>query len=532
MPVGQFDRQILTQRNLAGGVDVSRATTELEASQASVSRNLVHRSGKLKTRDGLGQYERLTAGTNSDRVVGLYDVRYEDGSDFLAAHTATAFYTYDGTSVVDRTPGAGLSGANTDFMPWDGCMLNDRYFADNGRNELLEWDGSAADASQVSSHASYSGPTDLIGKYVAAFAGRVFLGFTYESSVERGTRLRWSSDAAFYLWDTSVNPGAGAVDLAETPGQIVGLHPFGHNLWVFKEDAIILGVESGDTNFPIQFPSWIYTGCLSGRSIQDTSQNALMFLGQDNVYWFTGETPQPVGTPIAEDLFDNLNYARTEQIVSWTRPDLSLYYLAIPVGEDDFATRVYVFNWRDQVWFIEQYPDNEIHSATVSRLTDETTWDEIGDSFDSVGDSWDSFGSSAAPPSVVVGCEIDDTPDYQIRRLTETSYDLYGTSPGNLIECVWASKDLQAFDDRESNLYVAHIDYTVPEDIGVTIDVSNDRGATYTSSFSRSLSAGTNKRAAFYFNSAGLYHRVRVSCRGRIELQSVSASFVRREMIR
>lgn len=431
--------------------------------------------------------------TSSDPINGLGFPSFEDGTTALAVHTKTTFKTTTSTSLTNRS-GAGIltGGANGDLTR--NTTVLDHYFFCNGVNEVAYWDGSSANCAKITSHGSYSGPTALIAKYLAGFAGRLILAVTDESGV-KGRRIRWCADSSWWLWDTSADIGSGAVDFADTPGLVTGIKVHQSSLLVFKNDSIYFGRETGDVNSPIVFPNWINVGCLSGDSAQTLNATQLIFLGTDNVYLLEGTTTTPIGTPVFSEILDTIDYARLDEIVSWIEPDRTRYVLCIPTNDSTKITSAFVYDWQRGKWSTRTYPGG-IYATTSAALTQSILIDDISSQIDTVTSSIDSFGAEPAKQILYLSSSYDAS-TYTINKLSSGVSDSY--SGGSSINARFDTKDFSPSPGQESTLrgvWLTMSGVTLSGG-GVGLSVSTDRGENFNYSTSIVSAASGNFRRLF-----------------------------------
>jgi hypothetical protein len=142
-------------------------------------------------------------------------------------------------------------------------------------------------------------------------ANFVFLGDCASYSTVTGSPdiLAWSAIGDYLNW--AVNPTitqASYAQFNDTPGAITAVRPLRDGVVVFKAESMYLGRYVGTgTNSPI----WDFVrisdkiGCLGHRSVTSID-NALAFVGRDDVYAFDGTRPTPITRGIIETMRPNL----------------------------------------------------------------------------------------------------------------------------------------------------------------------------------------------------------------------------------
>lgn len=521
-----LDHTPLGPLSCAGGMNELVDSMMLGESESPLSLNFVHRGGKLFQRPGSEAHFDMSALTRTGRWTGLYQHRFRYNSAFLCLISKDKFYSWDGSTATDRS-GAVLT-STADLSPWnlaagaDGTLSPEgTLFLVNGSNPVLYWASSggtpAGAAASLVAHGSYTGgPAAIAARYVAIIGGRVVFGHTIEDGTTYSQRTRMSRLNNFL--DYNSTQGAQAVDHADTPGYITGLAKFGSGLLVMKSDEIRLGTETGNNLSPFAYPLSYEVGCLEGRSFQSLTPLTAIFLGQDNFYIFTGGEPEPVGDRIKRDLFANLNFNRTRQIVSGCDYTQSIYRCWIPIGSNDFATRAYCFNWVENIWWIEEWP-GEVHAYTLDASSPATTIGSLSGTIGSYSSvTIGSWGGSATAPVPVLSTQYSSG-DHRIFEFNALASDALASA--NTITPQWSSKDFRLAPGSKSTTQTIIVHYGSSIATTLTVGVSGDRGETF-SSVTQSAPAGTRKRLHFNIKVTSDLHRFRITTSAAQESASTS----------
>jgi hypothetical protein len=518
----------------ARGMNLAKNSIAIQDGESPHSVNWTHRFERLLLRERLVEYSdfgtKLTGagGVLTDPWIGLGLAEFNAGTRYVLFHSKNRLFSFDGTTMTERT-GSGVFTSGNNTAPWTSAFVLDTYFACNGMNELISWTGTGnAVWTATGADTGGVGGNNLIGKFVLGYAGRVMIANNTEATVAHPQRLRWCADSDFTDWDSTNGTGAGAVDFADSPGFIVGLSKLDHLLVVFKEDSIIIGIETGDINQPFNFPYSLRTGCFSGGSVQAISPTRLVFLGRDDFYVMEGTQVAPLGTRIQRDVFypgnagSRINWANYRQCVSWVRPELGHYYCAVPganssrPSETTYGVRTYVYNYLEDKWWIEEYPT----AITASLITDAGSpppglddygTAKISDSPHATKTLGEYVGSSSVPTAIVASTYTYST-DWRVFGFSQGLAD-HG-SPNSSISNEVHTKDFRLHEEGQSTLYrvVMQYDCTVGG-ASLGVEVSTDFGATKIGSSSTTLVSGVGKRATFRFNRpiTGDYHRLILS---------------------
>lgn len=495
---------------LSGGLNRAQSSVLIKDSECTSCSNFRMRLGVLNIRDAITN-EVTVLGSPGGILNGVHRYLKEDGSDFIVFLNSSGMWAYDGGSVYNLdSGGAGYISSGNDSTPWDAAVVLDTFLACNGLNQVVYWEGNTAvDGKGLTSHPSFNSydgtsTTQIIGKYLASFAGRLFVGHTTEGGNTKATRVRWSAPTTYWEWEAA--NGAGAVDLADTPGPVVGLLSSAESLIVFKEDAIILATETGDPNVPIAFPTYLSPGCIAGKSVQEIAPGVVLFLGLDNVYMLAQQVPRPIGTNIWPDLISTLDYSARERVVSFVRPQETMYYLGIPQNGETFPSTFFVYNWAEDLWYRNVYP-YEIYGSARFTPAPASSIDSDTRTIDTVTDIIDTVGAQdEQPPRTVLTCSQDSTKAYRL--------DLGNNDVGvsDLITGSLDTKDFRLNPEGLATLKELILTISGSGNIQIKISVSTDFGTTWPVSTVQTIdmTKSSFRSVRFWLTATGVYHRLRL----------------------
>lgn len=505
-----FVRHAILPLNLvSGGVNYLRPITHIEDDQSPDMQNFECIGGRLRVRGGMQPIPGDPAASN--RITGLGLALFDTGLGALAIHTKDAFYTWDGATSTDRTPGGGVFATSSDTDFWSGATILNNYFFSNGVTDLNYWDGSRPTSSLVTAAGGYSGPAQLCGRYVCGFAGRIFIAYTTETSVHT-QRVRWCGNTTPFNWDTTAGVGAGSVDLADTPGRITGMCVLGDQLFVFKEDAIYIGRETGDPTYPIVFATQLRVGCLAGQTGQAIDPNTVVFLGRDNVYMLSGGQTKSLGDRIVPKLFDptdGINYSAARSILSWIDPFKSTYYISVPLGSQQYAHTTFCYNWLEDKWWIEDSTGAELTAVLPQPATflSGTTWTAAaGTAWSGMTGTWSSLLGSSNRPRVYIAYTYGST--YRTASFQYGQQDDFVTASLEPI-AFWLSKSTRPNPEGYSSLYKVVLTCSASVDTTLSVSVSTDEGSTFPSTTTVTIPFGSRQRINVDLRATGIYFLLR-----------------------
>lgn len=157
----------------------------------------------------------------------------------------------------------------------------------------------------------------LKAQCVELFKGFLFVANTIEGNMECPTRLRWSQYQNPRLWHNNEDGSglAGYVDVDDTDGRIMALKRIGDVLYVYKENSIIALTYTGDSD--TVFSKEVVTtkaGLIAPEAIVELPHMNI-FIGEDDIYVFDGNTCTGIGESINKWFFTKfLNKALVERV--------------------------------------------------------------------------------------------------------------------------------------------------------------------------------------------------------------------------
>lgn len=228
------------------------------------------------------------------------------------------------------------------------------------------------------------------------------------------TMLKWSSKGNWDDW--SIAGGGGFYPLADSPDWIQSMKRLGEYLIVYKERSIYVGRKTFISDPPFRFDPapGQGIGLAAPNSIGDLGEEHL-FLGWDDIYVFSLNGLQAVGTRIQNELFYGENGILPEHLSLCTgaiAEEFDEYWLFVPTGK---------------------WPGNE--DDPIVNLIENPIFNEGLD-------NWDSSGTVSAEDEGEFGAhyiELDATNDSRLWQDTPAVGDL--SSPRRFSMVVWVSAD-------------------------------------------------------------------------------------------
>jgi hypothetical protein len=235
-------------------------------------------------------------------------------------------------------------------QPIDHAQLFGQAFITSGQEDLIYYPSSGDVTLQLS--------TKPYGKTIASFADRLLVGWVTDGSNETPERVAYSKRNNGTNW---THVSAGDFDLIQTPGGVVKLLPLTEDVCVaYKETGIYNIRQTGRSIAPL-VPDLIdpQTECVARMTVKrvmsPTGQFYHLFLGRTsinglNVYAYDGNTVQPVGNPIANDIEANAALRSLEYAFAGVDEEAGNYWLFITEEGEAFPRHAWVMDLMSGAW--------------------------------------------------------------------------------------------------------------------------------------------------------------------------------------
>lgn len=352
------------------GVHSQLPETEIPQEYASVARNVILRSGELRSRPRfLAALPKVQDNSSANGIISFLD---GNGVVHTVIITNRGIYQLNANWRNNKSHAWNLVGLYPNaYLPSSGVVaqvqifLNRFYFV-NGSANLWAWDGitspTLANPNVIQSVAVIgTGPTLTAGAFfIGELDSRIILLNTVEmvsatSITNFAQRIRWCASGLPNVWNPTVNIGAGFNDELDVPDAITGFLSIGRTGFVFRVNGITEMFPISKGLLPFDFNHmWA-----SERGIGNVYPQSIagfgpvgVFISVDDIYnismnsfeKISGETKDAIyndlaaatSTPVATIL---PNYAQNYTYVS--------YLLAIPIGHD---TSLWMYSFDDKSW--------------------------------------------------------------------------------------------------------------------------------------------------------------------------------------
>lgn len=338
-------------------------------------------------------WTKFTAAALTGKILGIDQLFLDSGSDYLMIVTESHIYKWNtGTSVFDDL-GSGLSGVIT--QPVSTEVAFNLFLLANSIDTVKKWDGSSG------SFAALGGLTDVevldgTPPIIVTTAGcvRFFKNFIVlidvtENGTRKPLRVRWCRLDLPENWknDSSGNGEAGAADIGTTDWNLTA-ERLGNSLAIYKERSIWLMSYIG---VPLIFDfREVITGlgAVGPRAVGNFGDEHF-FVGNDDFYFFNGESIESVGEPVRQWFFTNAhpNYLNLTQVFIMEENNELLVAFASTASTDGTFDKALVYNWLEESWSIRDL--TAMTALGYYRQTKDLAWSDDSGSWAAALGTWD-----------------------------------------------------------------------------------------------------------------------------------------------
>jgi len=408
------------------------------------------------------------------------------GNDFnINVNTSGKTYTSGGRILTAQSAG-GLSGSIN--SPISMCHMPDGGGAgigaadywlviSNGVDPIMYWAGGSADILELIDTDNSTHIARQVFSYKESLLG---LGADSEPH-----KIIWSNTGTinnFAFTTTS----AGFLYLYDTPGEIQWGGMIGDNVGVAKDDSLgLLSYTGGTTLF--RYDTMVRgIGAIAPGMIAVLRDYWLVF-AKENIFRWTGGTGiVPVGNNVIGDILDvstGVNWSAinaSRVLVDKTNTRANFY---LPTAESSYADKNYVYNWKENVWEIDDLVTEVTAVGSYSSYS-MTTWASWPDGFtwaDLGVTTWAELAATEGANVPVVGDE--DGYVYQQSMVAKSD-------GATAIDQIHETIDFVPDGEEYQNRWVSYVGiFFDAKGDSVTIEYSTDAGSNWTSIDTQSLTA-------------------------------------------
>ena len=305
-------------------------------------------------------------------------------------------YSEEFTTYTDITPNPAPDSESTDI--WQFTLAGGLPILTNGVNGIWKWPsfGSALQIMNIPK-----------AKYMITSMHRLLLGSITEGGYNYPARARWSKATKPEIFEISKDGKGGRHDFIKMTGdgtealeRIVGFSNYRNRVYVYTEQNIYV-MEHYKS--PIDYQSPIFTegiGLIGARAVAKDKGGINYLTGQEDFYMLA-DTIAPIGFPIRNSVFPNLNKDAVKTSFSFYKPDTREIFFCVSIGSNTPNT-AYIYNIELKNWSI---CDVDYTCHTFNFKQGVSSWENLSfGSWDEITDSeWDKLSENGVLPYSVVG---------------------------------------------------------------------------------------------------------------------------------
>lgn len=346
----------------------------------------------------------------ASQAQGALSLKKLDNSTRFVVGTATKLYEASSSSWTDITRTVGGNYGVASDARWSFAQYGNTSLAAN-KSDLLQFSNAGAFADV---------PLSPKAAYVEVANNFTLLANTNEAIYgDSPDRVIWSALGSYTDFVANIATQAGSTRLTSRPGPITAIRRFGSGVVVYKDESMYAGTYVGAPNL------WVFNDVPGeiGTPSQNTVVNVgtpedprHVFMGRNDFYQFDGSRPIPIGSPLKETVFNEVN--QTYINVSYALHDRinSRVYFYYPAGGSTLPNKCVVYHYKANKWGRD---DQQIECA-AEYITPALTYAGFGVLYSTYGSAPSvSYGSaifaSAAPAPAIF------KPDHMLYTLTGSS---------------------------------------------------------------------------------------------------------------
>lgn len=302
---------------------------------------------------------------------GAVVLRQLDNTTRFIAGTATKLYEAGASSWTDRTRASGGDYNLGSDVRWT--------FAQYGDVSLAASKGDTLQASTSGAFADISGAPKA--SIVETFENFVLICDTNEATYGDSPNRWWVAARGGHTdWTPAIATQCATGVLTSTPGKIRAARRFGQSCVIYKERGMYVMNYVGQPNIidVQEVPGNVGAPSHAAVVVVGTPEDPRhIFMGFDDFYTFDGSRPIPIGTPLKETVFNELNKSYTHVCMALHDAINSRIYFFYPTASSVNPDKCVVYQYKTGKWG----RDDRSVEAVAEYITQGLAWDDLGSSF-------------------------------------------------------------------------------------------------------------------------------------------------------
>jgi hypothetical protein len=362
------------------GLFSNMPTTQIPLGGCSAVSNIIIKDGRLVARPGLTpKYLTLGAGIqvyHLARHITLTGTVYQIAVGRDSSTGALMFYYWTGSAWSNITGSVSITVASLASVPTSCTFKGYWFFTCGGSGNLVQWSGAgnvALTTNATPALAPHANP-----KWMMASNSRLFLVNIEDGSSNRiPYRVDWSDFLSYDKWNGGTGGGSSKYqDLLTESDPITGGIAVKDVIYVFKERYVYASASVGP---PVYFSFRKLStdkGCIAPRTLK-TFKDSVVFLGDDNIYYLSGNDSKPIADNITTRFKAVFNSSYLNRSFAVIDKENYLYYLFIPKTSTDDLISFFTLSLKDGAWTESEIalPGTDIHYPYCGTDYHNGNWD-------------------------------------------------------------------------------------------------------------------------------------------------------------
>jgi hypothetical protein len=427
-------------------------------------------------------------------------VRKLDNTTRFYAGTGTKLYEAATSSWTDRTRAAGGDYAAGTDIRWRFAQFGDVSLA-AVKSDILQASSSGAFA-----NAAATAPKASI---VETFENFVLLcdvndqGALYDSA-DRPNGWWVAARGGHTDWTPSIANQCATGILTSSPGPIRAARRFGQGCVIYKERGMYVMTYVGQPNIidVQEIPGNVGAPSQEAVVVVGTPEDPRhIFMGFDDFYSFDGSRPIPIGSPLKETVFNELNKNYSYACTALHDSINSRIYFFYPTSNSINPDKCVVYHYKTGRWG----RDDRTIEAVAEYITAGLTYGDLGSSYSTYGDLPNlSYGSSFW------------TAGFPVPAIFNSSHRIQ-TLDGNTGTSSITNGDLG------SDSFVTFVSRVTPAFLTrpSSATLTNYQKASLGNSYTQDATTSMDANGRFDFMRAAKWHRFTLEFSGNVEIPSL-----------
>ena len=299
--------------------------------------------------------------------VGAAALRKLDGTTRFFAGTATKLYEGSSTSWTDRTRAVGGDYTGGVDTRWRYAQFGNVSLATN-----------KTDTMQYSSSGAFANITGGIKAAIVETVGDYIVACDTNEATYTDSPNRWWVTPDYANWTPAIADRIATGILTSSAGPITACRRFGDGAIIYKDRSMYIGTFTGPPFiFEVrEIPGSVGTHCQeSVVSIGTQSDPRHIFIGYEDIYMFDGARPTPIGGPVREAFFNDLNRTYSSKCIArHDRFNACVYFYYPSTTGSGAVDKCIVYNYKTDKWG----RDDRTIEASVEYVQAGYTYDDYG----------------------------------------------------------------------------------------------------------------------------------------------------------